>query len=75
MGYNYAGVLTRQGEEIVAQVTVTRHDKEYESVFGDIDEFEIVLRGSYADGLGKLNGRLPSVHNLAVNVELALRRS
>lgn len=44
-GYAYIGPIKVSGESVTGTLKIIRHDPNIESIFGDVDEFEIGFNG------------------------------
>lgn len=72
IGYFYEGQLEEQGDDVVGHVKVTQHDKTMESVFGDIEQFEIDLKGRVIHGRGIFKGAVAGFPMFQLTVRLDL---
>lgn len=52
-GYLYIGNYTRSGKTVNAQIKITRWDQNAVSVFGNVQTFDLVLRGEISDNLAE----------------------
>ncbi|QBY00477.1 hypothetical protein E2K80_06790 [Rhodophyticola sp. CCM32] len=72
IGYLYEGQLEESGDDLVGHVKVTQHDKTMESVFGDIEQFDIDLKGRVIDDRGIFKGAVAGFPMFQLTVRLDL---
>ena len=70
-GYLYVGHYTRDGKIVNAQIKINRWSQNAVSVFGNIQTFDLVLRGEIADNLSEftVSGFAAQLPNLNIIVQ------
>ncbi|WP_019961292.1 GrlR family regulatory protein [Woodsholea maritima] len=69
-GMYYFGSVEDNGKKIIAQITVKQHNPVSQSVFGDIEEFDLTLEGKSGSDPVIFNGRATRAPSLRFEATL-----
>jgi len=68
--FRYEGTLSSISGVVTADIAVARHSGFQQSIFGDLDRFDLDLRGQVANGLGLLTGFVRGAPALRIKLRL-----
>ena len=67
-GYLYLGTYQTKDTALSAQVTVKRHNPNAQSIFGNLNEFDLSLHGSFTDNSFTANGSVSGRPMAKINI-------
>jgi len=72
VGYLYDGKFDAlDNDEYAGQLVIKQHNKGMESVFGDIDTFELMLKGKIKDGKATFKGTFVGMEDMTMTINMS----
>lgn len=69
IGYYYTGKYERTGSNMTAELDVIRYEPSCISVFGNLGNFHLNLKGQFSEKEFTAEGSIPSIPGLKLNVK------
>jgi len=71
-GYTYSGSWVVEGDSVTGCLNVRRWRPSEQSVFGDLEKFELQLTGQSVNGVIKAHGTSPAVPGVTITITATL---
>jgi hypothetical protein len=67
-GYIYSGTYSVNGNNVTARARIIQHNSSWQSIFGNIPQFDLQLSGISGQGQFSLNGSIPNVAGASIGI-------